>query len=34
MVRDCQTGTPVAADDELVRIVNGRASGINYNCVP
>jgi len=34
MVRDCQTGAPVAADDELVRILNGRASGINYNCVP
>ena len=31
-VRDCQTGAPVAADDELVRIVNGRASGINHNC--
>jgi len=31
-VRDCQTGAPVAADIELVRIVNGRATGINYNC--
>jgi len=33
-VRDCQTGAPVAADIELVRIVNGRATGIFYNCVP
>jgi len=33
-VRDCKTGTPVAADIELIRILNGRASGINYNCVP
>jgi hypothetical protein len=33
-VRDCQTGQAVAADDELIRILNGRAIGINYNCVP
>ena len=31
-VRDCQTGAPLAADDELIRILNGRATGINYNC--
>jgi hypothetical protein len=33
-VRDCQTGLPVAADIELVRILNGRANGVPYNCVP
>ena len=33
MVSDCQTGAPVAADDELIRILNGRATGIFYNCI-
>ena len=33
VVSDCQTGAPVAADDELIRILNGRATGIFYNCI-
>ena len=32
-VRDCQTGAPVTADDELVRILKSRATGILYNCI-
>ena len=33
MVSDCRTGQAIAADDELIRILNGRAIGIPYNCI-
>ena len=32
-VSDCRTGQAIAADDELIRILNGRAIGIPYNCI-
>jgi hypothetical protein len=33
-VSDCHSHNAINAHDELVRILNGRASGSPYNCAP